>query len=554
MKYSTLGISLLIASNIFAQTTQNISSKINDVTVFMAGGAQITRQASVNLPQGTATIVFNKLSPNINDETIQIKAPNGITILSVKHQINYFDSVEKSADIKKLEEQIEKLNQSIKTEETNLAIVNEEITFLKENKKVTNNTTLSVQSLRDAYTFYGDKMKALKYEELNLNNKIKELKDQRTQAQNQLKEANKKVSNKENTSEIQVKVETKKAQNTKFTLTYMVNGATWTPTYDIRVSEVGKPLSISYKANIVQNTKIDWENVNLKLSSAEPNISGEAPQMSTYYLNYITEAPKQLKSSSNGFGRRKMAAGSVANIVDDIACEADEAYELELIPIEEEAPMVQKNSFIPHQTQNQTATEFVINKPYTIKSGNKAEVVNMIEYNIPTEYQYLSIPKLNNNVYLTASITDWQQYNLLEGDANIYYEGTFVGNTILNTREYSDTLKVSLGVDKNISIKRESIKDVSKEQFFGSKATKNKNWKITVKNNKQQAIKLTVLDQVPISKNQDIEVTVGDISNGKRDMYTGKIEWNMDLEPQMTKELRLNYSVKYSKNRTLHIE
>lgn len=548
MKYSTLGLSLLIASNIFAQTTQNISSKINDVTVFMAGGAQITRQASVNLPQGTATIVFNKLSPNINDKTIQIKAPNGITILSVKHQINYFDSVEKSADIKKLEEQIEKLNQSIKTEETNLAIVNEEITFLKENKKVTNNTTLSVQSLRDAYTFYGDKMKALKYEELNLNNKIKELKDQRTQAQNQLKEANKKVSNKENTSEIQVKVETKKAQNTKFTLTYMVNGATWTPTYDIRVSEVGKPLSISYKANIVQNTKIDWENVNLKLSSAEPNISGEAPQMSTYYLNYITEAPKQLKSSSNGFDRRKMAAGSVANIVDDIACEAD------VIPIEEEAPMVQKNSFIPHQTQNQTATEFVINKPYTIKSGNKAEVVNMIEYNIPTEYQYLSIPKLNNNVYLTASITDWQQYNLLEGYANIYYEGTFVGNTILNTREYTDTLKVSLGVDKNISIKRESIKDVSKEQFFGSKATKNKNWKITVKNNKQQAIKLTVLDQVPISKNQDIEVTVGDISNGKRDMYTGKIEWNMDLEPQMTKELRLNYSVKYSKNRTIHIE
>lgn len=534
-----------------AQNTKNVTSKITEVTIFIDNAAQITREASAEIPQGSTTLIFKKISPFVNDQTIQVKAPKGVTISSVKYQKNYTEKDEYSVEIEKLTADIEKLNNEINTQNTLLNATKAEIEFLKANQTIANgNATISVTSLRETYNFYGDKMKALLMEEMTLNTKITNLKKERDQLQRQLNQSQKTKHEKQ--GEIAVKVNASKTCTAKFELTYIVNGASWYPSYDIRVSDVDKPLNITYKANINQQTMVDWENVKIKLSAAQTNISGAAPHLNPYYLEY----PRPIVR--NNYKSRGKNSAAMMRVESAPQAAGGEMFEIADEEVVEDLSFTggsgtTRNSYKPQQTGIQTAIEFEIKNKYTIKSGANDETIDMVEYSIPSKYQYLSIPKLNKNVYLTASFTDWQQYNMLTGDANIYFEDTYVGNTILDTEEYSDTMKVSLGVDKSISIKRESVRDQSKKQFIGTKRSDTRDWKITVKNNKQQKIDLTILDQVPVSKNTDIEVTVNEKSGGKQNEY-GTIEWRFDLEPNASKELRLNYTVKYSKSKNLNVE
>lgn len=206
------------------------------------------------------------------------------------------------------------------------------------------------------------------------------------------------------------------------------------------------------------------------------------------------------------------------------------------------------------QVSRQTSVEFEIQTPYTLLSDGKNLTINIDSYSLPAEYQYFCAPKIDKNAYLTARIVDWEKYNLLEGEASVYFEDTYTGKTLLDVRYMSDTLNISLGKDKGISIEREIQKQFTTKKFLGSKKEETRSWLLSIKNNKQQEIKISVFDQIPVSTLEEIEVKADNISNGKTDPETGIIEWNFQLRPTEKKELNLMYTVRYPKNRTLTIE
>ena len=206
------------------------------------------------------------------------------------------------------------------------------------------------------------------------------------------------------------------------------------------------------------------------------------------------------------------------------------------------------------QVSRQTSVEFEIQTPYTLLSDGKNLTINIDSYSLPAEYQYFCAPKIDKNAYLTAKIVDWEKYNLLEGEASVYFEDTYTGKTLLDVRYMSDTLNISLGKDKSITIEREIQKQFTTKQFLGSKKEETRAWLLSVKNNKPQGVKISVFDQIPVSTLEEIEVKADNISNGKLDPETGIIEWNFQLKPAEKKELDLKYSVRYPKNRTLTIE
>jgi hypothetical protein len=206
------------------------------------------------------------------------------------------------------------------------------------------------------------------------------------------------------------------------------------------------------------------------------------------------------------------------------------------------------------QIENQTAVEFDIKIPYTVKSDNKNTVVEVDRYELPADYEYFAIPKISKDAFLLANITDWEKYNLLDGEANIFFENTYIGKTILETRYVSDTLNISLGRDKSILINREKGKDYNTKKFFGSKKEDTRVWKTTVRNNKKQAVNFVVLDQVPVSTTAEIEVETETLSGGALNAATGEVKWRMELKPGDKKEMELKYKVKYPKDKTLTIE
>lgn len=89
----------------------------------------------------------------------------------------------------------------------------------------------------------------------------------------------------------------------------------------------------------------------------------------------------------------------------------------------------------------------------------------MMSLELPASFEYQSVPKLDPTAFLVAQVRDWQKYDLLEGEANLYFENTFVGKSMLNLLSASDTLNLSLGRDLGIVVKREKRKEFTSENL-----------------------------------------------------------------------------------------
>lgn len=161
---------------------------------------------------------------------------------------------------------------------------------------------------------------------------------------------------------------------------------------------------------------------------------------------------------------------------------------------------------------------------------------------------------MDANAFLIARLTDWSGFNLLQGQANLFFEGTFVGQTILNPKAFSDTLDISLGRDKSISIKRESIAEYSQKRTLGSNKIESRSFQTSVRNQKNKQINLTIYDQIPIAATSQITINVEELSEGALDEETGKVKWSFSLEPNQAVQKILVYQVKYPKDEKITLE
>jgi hypothetical protein len=388
----------------------------------------------------------------------------------------------------------------------------------------------------------------------------------------------------------------------------------------VRAKSISEPVGLIYKANIMQNTKEEWKNIKLKISSANPNLGNVATQLKPYYLNYSAQPPRYNYENLSGEIRGRVfdssgetLPGAAINIVgttigtvtdldgnftmtrpanggslqvsyvgfisqtlpisnnfmnivmeenqmalDEVVVSAlGVASESKSMSFARQTVKAPKSKSIPipsEKVENATSVEFEIKTPYTLPSENKNTSVAMAEYELPAQYEYYCAPKADKDVFLLANIADWEQYNLLEGEANIFFENTFVGKTILDVRYMSDTLNISLGRDRSVTVRREKAKDFTSKKFLSSKAEVTRNWTITVKNNKSQAIDMVLFDQIPVSTLDEIEVTPEQLSGGQLSKESGAVKWKFTLPAAQENKLELMYKVKYPKDRNLTIE
>lgn len=197
---------------------------------------------------------------------------------------------------------------------------------------------------------------------------------------------------------------------------------------------------------------------------------------------------------------------------------------------------------------NVVNTEFLIDEKYTVLSDKKNMVVSIKAIETNAAYQYYCAPRLDKDVFLTAMLTNWEQYDLLEGQANVFFEGTFVGNTLLDTRFLTDTLEISLGRDKSVKVERKKSKEYNKRQTIGSNNIAYRDWNIAVRNGKSQAVNIMIEDQFPVSADSKIDVKREEYSGGKLDGKTGIVTWDINsFTPGETKNFQLKYNVKYPK-------
>ena len=496
--------------NAFSESNEEaLKTKIRKATVFIQG-AQISREGTASIKSGNTILVIKSLSRFIDANTIQVQGMGAFTVLSVNHRLNYLSSTEKTEKekikLKKIQDQIVDLR-------TGIQIYGEREKMLVANSAMASKGgTLSPEAFIVFVEFYSKTMEEIKMGVLGKQRKISELEKEAAKIRKQLQEISSEKGGA--SSEIVITVDSKtNIPAAKFKLSYMVGNAGWFPSYDIRVSDLQKPIDLVYKANVFQSTGVEWKDVKLTFSNATPHKSGTAPVLKPFFIDFYIPVPGEN--------------------------EVDEVYSMPLLV---------------NTVDNSSSVEFNIQLPYTIHTNKQAEVIEMIHHKLPATYNYLSVPKLEKSAFLLAGIMDWEDYNLLPGEANLFFEGTFVGKSLLDVRNLKDTMKISLSRDNGILVSREKQKDFSSHKFLGSNRIESRSWKIDIRNNKSQKISITIIDQVPVSTQKDIQVERIELSGGKYNMDTGEVMWKLEIEPKTTRTLILRYEVKYPKDKTVIID
>jgi hypothetical protein len=201
-----------------------------------------------------------------------------------------------------------------------------------------------------------------------------------------------------------------------------------------------------------------------------------------------------------------------------------------------------------------TTTVFKIDDKYTLETNGKTTTIGIKQFDVPSQYDYYSAPKIDPSVFLTAKIVNWQDYDFQSGEVSLYYEGTYLGKTYLDLGAAADTISLSLGKDNGIKISRKLVKEYSSKKFIGANRTETKDYEITVRNTKRVPVTVHIVDQFPVSTNKEINVDDVKATDAQADKETGILNWVISAQPGQEKKLGFGYSVKYPRDRTVVLE
>lgn len=541
-------ISLVCLTNLFANGNNEVKVKstIKEVTVFLKA-AQITSVGTTSLEIGTSELVFEGLSTAINSNSIQTKGEGNFTILNVVFRTNYLSQQPKSKGILLIEDSIEIIKMKLELQNNLIAIYDNEEQVLVANRSIGgNNTGVTAIELEKVTTAMRNLLTTVKSKQTEAKIKIKQLNEVLVRLKSQLSE----IYNNRNksTGEIVVSVAAKAPTTAKLTLTYLVNNAGWTPSYDIRATDVNSPVKLNYRANVFQNTGGDWKNINLTLSTGNPTTNGTQPKLSPWWVRFYEPEIKNKKYNAPLISQ-DVTSGSTVTREQFVNMAQKDVH---AISVEENRVSNADNSSNYVQVNNNVVnTEFTISIPYTIPSDGKTHAVEVQSYSMNAQYKYYCVPKLDKDVFLLAKISGWEQYSLLPGESTIFYADTYVGRSFINPISTNDTLDISLGRDKGIAVTREQVKEFSEKKVIGLNKKESITYEITVRNKKKLPVDIDIYDQVPLSSGNEIEVDVLETTQANYEKENGQLSWSVKINPADTKKIRFGYSVKYPKSKII---
>lgn len=535
MKYFFIFICTICTTVLTAQKPIFVTSKVNEVTLYL-NGAELNHTLNVPLQKGTNEIVVKNISNQLDENSIRIKSNKSMTILSASFTNKYYNEFEidpNSVALQKVQDSILLTTREIAVVRNTIEMERQTIQLLDKNQTAGGtNTGISVLELMKLVDYYRQKRLTSSNNINSLQEKEQKLVKAISRLQNQLtfvEGKEEKISN----GKIIIQVMSDVAQTAQFELSYLTTLASWAPFYEIETASIEQPLHLTTKGNVIQRTGIDWKQVKLSLSSTQPNPNNSIPYFSQWVLNLSqpygnvktgSALPVMNQSISSGYAEADMKKQTKSRSSADYVVVSEQSLSI----------------------------SFDVAIPYDIYSNGKPHSVALAEQDIPAIYNYYAAPKLNKDVLLIASINDYSQYNLLAGEANVMFEGVYVGKTYLDPSTTKDTLMIALGVDKNVVIKREKIKEKSGNKVFSGSKESAYTFDITVKNNKKTAIKLVLKDQFPISKDKEVLVELTTTDGAQINNEVGTLTWDLQVKPQESKKVRIGYKVKYPKDKVIY--
>ena len=524
------------------QAQKQISAKLTDATVYLRGAA-LTHTASATLKSGSQEVIIDGLSPDIEINSLKVKA-NGVLISATEFSQDYLTPREQAAHIKKLQDSLDLYREQLTDVQNELAVHKQLLKLVTDgtqNNMSQKDGTVTIADINANMELYRTKAAELQKSIDKDNKKIEKLKETVNRLNNQINQDE--TENSQLNGMLRLSVSVPENTTTTFTITYFTNQAQWVPCYDINIPSMDKSITLQAKAKVRQLTGLDWNNVKLTLSNATPNRSTVAPVFNTWFLRF--------QRSQTIVDGMKLRSPSTSNSVSYAVAEESDASMGYLASQKTAAPILM-NDFVEVEDQD-IQVSFAIAVPYDIPGNGKEKLIDLKSYDVKADFKYYSVPKLSDETFLVATLSDYEKYNLLPGEATVTFNNTFVGRTRLRPYDTESQITFTLTTEPRMTVKREKQKDFCSTKHVGNSTTVTQSYLITVKNNLNRAAKLTLKEQYPISNDKDIEVK--DVTITPKATYDksdiGVVTWDVELQPGETRTFTVTYSVKHPSDRVI---
>lgn len=503
-----------------------IEPALASVTIF-PNGAQLTHYVSVEIPGGSHTLIFTGLNRELDASSTTIALGGNAEITSVNHRVSRRRATTNADSIAALEAAREMIEQQIRSVQIDQEVIDYEMEMLSVNREPEAGST---DSLRDLLILHRERIRDLKTGTVQLADSLQFLRNRLNEVNRALQQPGYQPYIMQ--GELLVEVDNPSSGTVDTEISYPVSRAGWEPEYELRAQGVDEDISGKLAAIVYNNTNQTWQDVEVTLSTRTPQRGTTTPELDPWFLDFFEPQMTVLE-------RRRAELDEL--VLSGNAESADLGASLAMPP-----PSFRSESMI--------ARQFMLRDRQTIESGNERSRLTLEEYSVPADFTYFSVPKIQEGAILLANIPEWEETFLLPGSAMLHLEGTFVGETYLNPQTVSDTLEVSFGRDSGIVVTREKAGELSERSFFRNRVTQTIAHEISIRNTKGYPVEIELMDQIPVSVREEIEVTATELSGGELSEETGFVNWLLTVEPSEMITIELVYEVRHPSGQNIRLE
>ncbi len=543
----------------FAQNIQEqvLKTEIKRVKLFLTAG-EMTHETPVKLAKGRNKIIFSGISAFADPRTIQFTGTGSFRLVSISTEMDFLAAEQWNPRIKVLADSLENLKDRHQLNVDLLGSYQAELGILNTNKDLKGKNTLTIDQIKAAGEYYRTRtfeinktVTKIKKEQDVLSVKINDTRFQLTELN---------YTENQRSNQVIVLIDVDNNTDISGVLKYLVSDCGWAATYDLSATDLNQPINLKYKAQVYNNTGNDWKNVFLTLSTSDPLLSAASPVLNPFYIRYGEQAEYSKKAYVQPLQQKTEFRNEVMNEINMANQRAYDNYVLDQKVSENNDIFTSNRSGAKNEGKKVSTvamkqieisdlnTEFAITHPFSCPTDAKPYIVEIKEINMPATFTHVSIPKLDQGSFLLANIVGWQDLDLIPGPTNVYFAGNYVGVSEINTNNVDDTLSLSFGRDSKIQVLRKLKSEMSTKKVSGSTKKDTYFYDIQVRNNRTVPVRINVFDQIPLSSNSEITVTVETIGTGKKNDLTGEVSYYLTLQPGETVNLELGYSVRYPKN------
>ncbi|MEG4166935.1 MULTISPECIES: mucoidy inhibitor MuiA family protein [unclassified Microcoleus] len=526
-----------------SDTIKILDTSISEVTVY-TDRALVTRRGTVSLTGNERELAIVSIPATLETESVRATGAGTVAVRLLGVRSDRVFSREPVADgIAELTQQIQELETQKRAIKDKLVARRIQLKFVEDLSEKSvgffsssiakqqvglNETGEMLNFLGTNYLKYVSAIAQHERQQHELDNQIQAL-------QHQLQQV--KTPHSQQSFKIIVAIEPSGSGNFELELSYVVKRASWTPIYDLRVNTTNNQINLHYLADVKQNTGEDWTGVALTLSTAKPGLGSLPPQLKPWYIEIF-----ELKEPA---GR-----GSSEDDLFDLEEILEEGYAGNSFRgggrrIEAEIATAQVS-------REGGTVSFQIAGNTNIPSDSSRQKVTIFSENYPFQPEYIAVPRLVSFAYLQAVVVNpLTGATLLPGKANIFRDNTFVGTVQLENVSPGQEYKLNLGIDEGLKIERQLVERQVDKKLIGNQRRTSYAYRLSVTNLRQVQVHLTLQEQLPVSRNEQIKVR-STLTNPKIVAgEMGLLEWIMSLPPQAKQELYYQFVVEHPPDLTV---